>query len=202
MGSPNNLLYSKVLQFNGTFSALTSFAHSGVTGLYLTDGAVILKAGTQSIIGGKLPVNVTSNASGYGLSLNAVSVHGSSISASNYGATQITLSNSLSTTINYYGGQLVHLVSGTQIPYTAVVGNITLTRLSYTIVGSLSGSFNYSLYEEFGKGQPTTGGKWVLPISSLSALSTQNGFSILLTAKSQNLHSISLNYNSFILGGL
>ncbi len=199
LASPNILPFSSSVQMNGTFSALTSLSRTGISGIYLSNGVVILKSGTQSIAGGTLPLNISSNSSGYGFALNAVSMQGSNISASGYGASTITLANIQSYSVNYQKNQYVHFVSGTQIPYTAVVANISITKFSYTIVGNLSNAFNSTLYQKYGTGQ-AVGGEWFLMGGKLIASSTGDRFTISMnTTASLELNAISVNYNSYIL---
>ncbi|MEM0133756.1 MAG: hypothetical protein QXU18_00800 [Thermoplasmatales archaeon] len=187
------------LHIYGTFNSIIGPTLHG-TGLYLADGSVALSSGTSRLLGNILPINITQNSYGMNLSLSGVSIMGSNISTSVDGSSLVRLSNFNSTALSYYKGEGLSLLYHDSIPYSAQVGSINLTGLSYVITGILAPVFNYTLYSKFGTGESVLGnGQWYMGSGAILVKSSQNLLRITLSTPFALLNSISTTYAAYSL---
>ena len=192
------VVHSSLLVYGNFNSKIGSSIHG--TSLYLADGSVVLKTGTQKLIGNIVPINVSRTSFGINLSVSAVSIAGSNISTSVDGSSLIRLSNINSTTFSYYRGEELSLLYHDSIPYTAEVGSINLTSFSYVVTGILAPAFNSTMYSIYGNGQTVSGsGQWYIGSGAFLVTSNQNIFSIALSTSFTLLSSINTNYAAYTL---
>ena len=195
----NEIVEHSSLLVYGNFNSKIGSSIRG-TNLYLADGSVVLKTGTQKLLGNIIPINVTRTSFGINLSVSAVSIAGSNISTSVDGSSLIRLSNINSTTFSYYKGEELSLLYHDSIPYTAEVGSINLTSFSYVVTGILAPAFNSTMYSIYGNGQTVSGsGQWYIGSGAFLVTSNQNVFSIALSTSFTLLSSINTNYAAYTL---
>lgn len=195
----NAIIEHSNLHIYGNFNSVIGSFKQG-TSLYLADGSVVLSSGTMKLIGNIIPVNVVTTSNGVNLSLSAVNIIGSNISTSADGSSLIRLSNINSTALSYFKGEELNLLYHDSIPFTAQVGSINLTSLSYVVTGFLAPAFNSTLYSLFGNGLPVSSdGQWYMGSGVLKVTSTQNVLSIALNNSFALLDSININYEAYTL---